>query len=65
MFPSEHMTYGASYIKSSYLKAHFYVSDNFWQLKALWKWWKKLFISIEKLFLFSRYLNFCFDFLVM
>ena len=35
------------------------------QLKALQKWWKMLFISSQKLFSFSRYLSFCFDFLVM
>ena len=29
------------------------------------KWWKRLFISLQKLFLFSRYLSFCLDFLVM
>ena len=29
------------------------------------KWWKMLFISPEKLFSFSRYLNFCLDFWVM
>ena len=28
-------------------------------------WWKMLFISSHKLFLFSWYLNFCLDFLVM
>ena len=27
-----------------------------------WKWWKMLFISPQKLFSFSRYLNFYFDF---
>ena len=47
------------------LKAHSHVWDNFWQLKALWKWWKMLFISPQKLFSFSRYLSFCLDFLVM
>ena len=30
----------------------------FWRLKALQKWWKMLFISPQKLFLFSKYLNF-------
>ena len=48
-----------------YLKVHSQVWDNSWQLKALKRWWKMLFISHQKLFLFSRYLNFCLDFLVM
>ena len=30
------------------LKAHFQLSNNFWQLKALSKWWKMLFISHPK-----------------
>ena len=47
------------------LKAHSQVWDNFWQLEALSKWWKVLFISPKKLFSFSRYFNFCFDILVM
>ena len=29
------------------------------------EWWKTLFISPQNLFSFSRYLNFCLDFLVM
>ena len=33
----------------------------FASMKALWRWWKMLFISSS----FSRYLNFCLDFLVM
>ena len=37
----------------------------FWQLKALYKWWKMLFISRSKLISFSRYLSFCRNFLVM
>ena len=49
----------------SHLKVHSQVWDNFLQLKALWKWGKMLFISPEKLFLFSRYLSFCLDFSVM
>ena len=36
------------------LKAHFHVWNNFWQLKALQKWWKMLFISPKKLFSFSH-----------
>ena len=32
---------------------------------ALQKWWKMLFISSQKLVSFSRYLNFCLDFLAM
>ena len=39
--------------------------DKFWQLKDLWKWWKILFVSPQKLFSFSRYLSFSPDFLVM
>ena len=31
-------------------------------LKALWKWWKMLFLSSKKLFSFLRCLNFCPDF---
>ena len=31
------------------------VWDNFWQLKALWKWWKMLFLSPQKLFLYWRF----------
>ena len=48
----------------SYLRAHSQVWDNFRQLKALWQWGKMFFISPEKL-LFSRYLSFCLDFLVI
>ena len=47
------------------LKAHSQVWGNFWQLKVLLKWWKMLFFSPQKLFSFSRYLNFCLHFLVM
>ena len=46
-------------------KAHSQVWDNFWQLKALWKWWKMIFISPLNVFSFSRNLSFCADFLVM
>ena len=45
------------------LKVHFQVWDSFWQLKAFKN--DENFISPQKLFLFSRYLNFCLDFLVM
>ena len=38
------------------------VRHNSWQLKALYKWWKVLFIPPWKLFLFLSYLNFCPDF---
>ena len=41
-----------------YSKVHSQVWDNFWQLKALYKWRKMLFISPEKLLSFSRYLSF-------
>ena len=41
------------------------LSDHFWQLKTLWKWWKMLFISRQKLFSFSWYLSFCLTFLVI
>ena len=34
-------------------------------MKAIGKWWNMLFTSSWKLFLFSSYLNFCPDFLVM
>ena len=34
----------------------------FVSMKALLKWWKMPFISSEKLFSFSRYLNLCFNF---
>ena len=50
-------------LKQVFLKVHPQAWDIFWQLKALWKWWKMLFISPQKLFSFSRYLNFCIDFL--
>ena len=43
-------------------KAHSQVWDDFWQLKALRKWWKMLFILPKKLFSLSRYLNFYLDF---
>ena len=46
------------------LKARSSVWDNFWQLKALKKWWKMFFIYFKKLFSFGRYLNFCSDFFV-
>ena len=48
-----------------WLQAHSHVWDNFWKLKVLQKRWKMLFISTWNLFLFSRYSNFYFDFLVM
>ena len=41
------------------LKAHSKVRDNFWQLRAPLKMMKNGFISPQKLFSFSRYLNFC------
>ena len=34
-------------------------------IESLWKWWKMLFISPQKLCSFSRYLSFCLDLLVM
>ena len=34
-------------------------------LKALCKWWKMLFISFWKIFLFPRYLNVCLEFSVI
>ena len=46
------------------LKAHSQVWQNFWQLKALKKWGKMVFISPQKFFLFSRYWRFCLDFLL-
>ena len=49
------------YTKSP-LKVHSQVWDDFWQLKALWKRWKMLFISPQKLYSFSRHLTFCLDF---
>ena len=49
-------------VKGHPLKALSQVWYNFWQLKALLKWWKMLFISPQKLFSFSRYLSFCLDF---
>ena len=48
-----------------YWKVHSQVWDNFWQVKALLKWWKMRFISHWKLFSFSRYLNVCLGFLFM
>ena len=44
------------------LKIDSQVRVNFWQLKALKKCWKMLFISPWKFFSFWRYLNFCLDF---
>ena len=49
----------------TYPETHSQDWDNFWRLKALWKRWKMLFISAQKLFSFSRYLSFCLDFLVV
>ena len=46
-------------------KAHSQVWDSFRQLKTVLKWWKMIFISLQMLFSFSRYLSFCLDFLVM
>ena len=46
-----------------YLKKPSQVWDSFW--KALLKWSKTLFIPRKKLFLFSRYSSFCFEFLVI
>ena len=40
--------------KSFPFKVYSQVWDNFWQLKTLLKWWKMLFISLWKLFSFSR-----------
>ena len=51
--------------KKIVLKVHSQVSDNSWQLKALLKWWKILFILPQSLLSFSRYLNFYLDFLVV
>ena len=48
-----------------FLKEHSQVWDNFWRLKALLKWWKILFVSPQKVFSSSRYLNFCIEFLIM
>ena len=47
------------------LKVHSQVWDNFWQLKALQKQWKMLFISPQKLFSFSKYFSFCLDLFVI
>ena len=47
------------------LKAHSQVWNNFWQLTVLWKWWKMVFISTQKIFSFSRCLTFCLNLLVM
>ena len=54
-----------SFRKARELKVHSQLWDNFWQLKALQKWWKMLFISPYKFFSFSRYLSFFLDFLIM
>ena len=43
-----------------WLKAHSQVWDNFWQLKALSKWWKILFISPQILFSLNFFLGFLF-----
>ena len=48
----------------STLKTHSRIWDNFWQLKALQKWWKMLFFHVKSSFR-SRYIRFCSDFLVM
>ena len=37
------------------LKAHPQVRGKCWQMKVFLKWWKMLFISLQKLYLFSRY----------
>ena len=47
------------------LKAHSQVWDNFWQINALWKWWKMLLFLPLKLFSFSRYSSLSLDFLAM
>ena len=49
-------------VKGHPSKALSQVWYNFWQLKALLKWWKMLFLSPQKLFSLSRYLSFCLDF---
>ena len=40
------------------LKVHYQIWDNFWWLKALFKYWRMLFNSPWKLFSFLRYLTF-------
>ena len=45
-----------------YIYIYIYI---FASILALQKWWKMLFISFQKLFLFSRYLNYCLHFLGM
>ena len=47
------------------LKAHSQVWDNFWQINALWKWWKMPLFLPLKLFSFSRYSSLSLDFLAM
>ena len=49
-----------SYLENiKFIKGALSVWDNFWQLKALQKLWKMLFISTQKLFSYSSfYLNF-------
>ena len=42
------------------LKVHCHIWDNFWQFKAHQKRWKIIFISPQKLFLFSRFLSWLF-----
>ena len=46
-------------------KVHSQVWDTLWLPRALWKWWKVIFISPQKLFSFSRFLTFSIDFLVV
>ena len=47
------------------LNAHSHVLENFQQLKSLYKWWKKFFISPQNIFWFSSHFDFFLDFLVM
>ena len=53
------------FIKLAYSRAPTFEEKLCYSLKALLKWWKVLFISSCKFFLFSRYLSFFLDLLVM
>ena len=55
---NKHGTYELTHKLPNDLKAHSQVWDNFWQLKALWKWWKMLFISTLKAYLILKIFKF-------
>ena len=55
----------SSGISLAILKSGSHLPKKFPSMKSIRKWWEVLFISPLKLFSFSRFLNFCLDFLLI